>query len=178
MNYQDWEAAVPPTIRQDDIWQLDVYRLSLFVAALTWLDIDWLIDDPRAWGIVDQLQRAVGSISTHVAEGYSLGKTQNRIRYYEYALGSARAARDWYYQSQPLLGKTITDHRLTLLTQLIHRLLKLLPYRPQVKRQESAYVEKIHPLSQVPNALLQNIPLPGQGAVPPVEPIHSRKEIL
>jgi four helix bundle protein len=129
MNYQDWEASVPAEIQQDALWQLDVYRLGVFAAELAWLDITHLIDDPRAWGLVDPLHRAVGSISAYVAEGYSMGATQNRARYYEYALGSARESRDWYYQSRHLLGDRVAEHRLRFLALLIRRLLKLGPRR-------------------------------------------------
>ncbi len=41
----------------------------------------------------------VGSIRANIAEGYSRGTGKDRARFYEYALGSARESRDWYFIS-------------------------------------------------------------------------------
>jgi four helix bundle protein len=45
---------------------------------------------------LDQLTRALGSISANIAEGYSRGTALDRSRFYGYALGSAREAIAWY----------------------------------------------------------------------------------
>lgn len=42
-----------------------------------------------------QFVRAVSSVAANVAEGYSRGGTADRVRFYTYALGSAREALAW-----------------------------------------------------------------------------------
>jgi four helix bundle protein len=127
MNYKEWEQSVPIEITGDALWRMEVYRLALFVADLVWSDVTKLAQDRRTVGLSDQLYRAVGSISTNIAEGYSRGTGKDRARFYEYALGSAREGRDWYYKGRHILGETIVSHRLSLLTQVIRLLLTIIP---------------------------------------------------
>jgi four helix bundle protein len=81
--------------------------------------------DRRTIGLSDQLYRAVGSISANVAEGYSRGTGKDRARFYEYVLGSARESRDWYFKSRHIIGESVTEHRLQLLTEVIRLLLTM-----------------------------------------------------
>ncbi|MBI3801907.1 MAG: four helix bundle protein [Deltaproteobacteria bacterium] len=97
MNYNEWEKVVPETIKADSLWQMTAYRLALFLADLSWQDASKLVQDRRTIGLSDQLYRAVCSISANVAEGYSRGTGKDRAHFYEYALGSARESRDWYF---------------------------------------------------------------------------------
>src|SRR5690349_21830376 len=46
--------------------------------------------------VAGQLLRSLGSITANIAEGYGRGTGADRARFYEYALGSAREAREWY----------------------------------------------------------------------------------
>ena len=46
---------------------------------------------------------------------------------YEYALGSARESRGWYYQGRHVLSAEVTSHRLQLLTRIIRLLLTMVP---------------------------------------------------
>ena len=46
---------------------------------------------------------------------------------YEYALGSAREARVWYYQGRHCLTPEVLAHRLGLLTEIIRLLLSIVP---------------------------------------------------
>ena len=97
MNYRDWEAGVPESIRGDSLWKMKAYRLALFLGDVGWHDVPELIRDKRTVALSDQLYRAWGSISANLAEGYSRGTGKDRARFYEYSLGSARESRDWYY---------------------------------------------------------------------------------
>ncbi len=118
MKYQECEQNVPSEITNDMLWRMEIYRLALFTADLAWSDATKLAQDRRTRGLSDQLYRATGSISANVAEGYSRGTGRDRARFYEYALGSARESRDWYYKSRHMLGESVTSHRLDLLTQI------------------------------------------------------------
>ena len=77
----------------------------------------------------DQLNRALGSISANIAEGYSRSSVKDQARFYEYALGSARESRDWYYKARHVLGEAITGDRLELLTRVIRLLLVIIPHQ-------------------------------------------------
>ncbi len=68
----------------------------------------------------------LGSVSANIAEGYCRGSARDRCRSYEYALGSAREARDWYYKGRHVLGETTVEERIDLLTQVIRLLLTML----------------------------------------------------
>jgi four helix bundle protein len=127
MKYQEWLAQVPAEIRDDPLWKSEVYRLALFLGDLAWHDASKLTEKPFARSIADQLLRAAGSISANVCEGYSRASGKDQARFYEYALGSAREARDWYFKARHILGEEATQHRLTLLSQIIRQLLKMVP---------------------------------------------------
>ena len=99
MNYKEWEGTVPGEITGDPLWRVQAYRLALFAADIGWEDLSRLRKDRQARPLCDQLCRSLGSISANIAEGYSRGTGRDRARFYEYALGSARESRDWYYKS-------------------------------------------------------------------------------
>lgn len=126
-SYEEWLGCVPKEIADDALWRLDVYRLALFVGDISWRDVTRLMGDKRTLDLSDQLYRAAGSISANIAEGYSRGTGKDRARFYEYALGSARECRDWYFKSRFVLGAGVTDHRIHLLTRIIQLLLVMVP---------------------------------------------------
>jgi four helix bundle protein len=110
----------------------------------------------------DQLYRALGSISANLAEGYSHGTGKNRARYYEYALGSARESRDWYFKGRHILGEEVTQHRLSLLTQISRLLLTMIPQQRGQALRESGVTYEINPEvnRETLSSLLNSIPLP------------------
>lgn len=127
MNLKEWLAAAPKEIVNDALWHMEVYRLALFACDLAWQDVDRLVQDKRTISLADQLYRAIGSIGANVAEGYSRRSGRDQARFYEYALGSAREARGWYYQSRHVLGEDTAQNRIDLLTQIIRLLLTIIP---------------------------------------------------
>jgi len=70
MNYTTWLPTVFPEITNDPLWHMEVYRLSVFLGEVTWIDTEKLIKDPRMLKLSDQLYSAVGSVSANIAEGY------------------------------------------------------------------------------------------------------------
>ncbi len=126
MTFEEWQQTVALEIRDDSLWRMESYRLALFLSDLGWSDSGKLRGEPRARGIADQLYRAVGNISSNVAEGYSRPTGKDRARFYEYALGSAREARDWYYKSSKVLAEDVIQHRLLLTTQIIRLLIRMI----------------------------------------------------
>jgi four helix bundle protein len=139
VDYQEWEKTVPKEITGDSLWKAKAYRLALYAADLGWDDVTKLAQDKRTVSLSDQLCRALGSISANVAEGYSRGTGKDRARFCEYALGSTRESRDWYYKGRHVLEQPIVTHRLDLLTQIIRLLLTMVPdQRGSVLREEQA----------------------------------------
>jgi four helix bundle protein len=136
MNYGDWLNSVPEDIKKDSLWRMEVFRLSLFSVDLAWNDVTKLMRDKRTLAIADQLNRAIGSLSANIAEGYSRQSGKDQARFYEYALGSAREARNWYYQSRHILTEEVATHRVQLITQIIRLLLSIIPMERGYKLKE------------------------------------------
>jgi four helix bundle protein len=137
MNYEEWESAVPKEIKADTLWKVTTYRLALFLSDLAWQDVTKLMRDRRMFGLADQLYRAVGSVSANIAEGYSRGTGKDRARFYEYALGSIRESRDWYYKARHVLGEDAFTHRLQIVTRITQLLVTMVPQqRGQILREE------------------------------------------
>jgi len=127
MNYAEWEQTVPSAITSDSLWKATAYRLALFAADIGWEDVTKLMHDPRTRSLADQLYRSLGSVSANIAEGYSKGTGKDRARFYEYALGSARESRDWYFKARHVLGDEVVEHRIGQQTRIIQLLLKMIP---------------------------------------------------
>ena len=127
MRFEEWVASVPEELTKDPLWRMEVYRLAVFAADLAWSDVSELSRDRRTWGLADQLYRSVGSVGANVAEGYSHQSGKDQARFYEYALGSAREARGWYYQARHILLEKVVDHRMKLLTAIARSLLSIIP---------------------------------------------------
>ena len=125
MTLEQWLEGVPSEICGDALWKMEAYRLGLFLSDLAWIDATKLLKDSRTRGIADQLFRACGNISSNIAEGYSRGTGKDRSRFYEYALGSARETRDWYFKGRKVLSDKVVAHRLDVSTQLIKLLVKM-----------------------------------------------------
>jgi four helix bundle protein len=124
-SYHAWVQALPGTITADPLWSIEAYRLSLYLADLGWADVTKLSKDPRTQSLSDQLCRSLGSIGANIEEGYSRESPRDRARFYEYALGSAREARGWYYRGRHVLGQEVTGDRMNMLAQIIRLLLKM-----------------------------------------------------
>ena len=123
MTYEQWEIEVPAELKEDTLWKMESYRLALFLGDLSWYDAAKLAKRRLTQAIADQLYRATSNISPNIAEGYSRGTGKDRARFYEYALGSARESRDWYYKGRHVLDREVINHRISLCTQLVRMLL-------------------------------------------------------
>jgi four helix bundle protein len=117
-DYERWQARPPDDLFGDPIWRLPAYRLSRFLALVVRKDIKRLRLAHRRSYVPEQLKRAVDSVSTNITEGYSRLSGRERARFYEYALGSAREARDWYARL-PSVGAEVALGRARLLTRII-----------------------------------------------------------
>ena len=171
MNFEEWLKSVLVEITGDTLWKIEVYRWALFPADLGWHDVTKLAGDKRTLDLAGQLYRALGSIEANISESYSRGSGRDRARFYEYALGSARESRGWYYKGRYVLGDSVAEHRLKLLTQMVRLLFAMVPdqraYVSFLEEDAPAYsAEQNEPTladSLQPEAflrLLQDIPIP------------------
>ena len=135
---------------------------SVYSADIGWFDVTKLAKDTRTQKLLDQLYRALGSISANIAEGYSRNSSKDQARFYEYALGSARESRDWYFKSRHILGNNVIEHRIQLLTEIIRLLLTIIQNTRKNYLKESQSSYKVSPQPNTAqndlNLLLQNIP--------------------
>jgi four helix bundle protein len=155
MTYNEWLASVPPELTNDPLWRMEVYRLAVFASDLAWHDVSKLVEDKRTVSLSDQLYRAIGSVSANIAEGYSRQSGKDQARFYEYALGSAREARGWYYQGRHILSEAVAMHRIKLLSRIIRLLLTIIPAERGYKLKEEQTSYDMGPID-----LLDNIPMP------------------
>jgi four helix bundle protein len=135
VTYDEWLSDLPRAITGDALWKVEAYRLSLFLGDLAWPDATKLNGDRRTQDLAGQLYRAVGSIGANLSEGYSRGTGKDRVRFYEYSLGSSRESRDWYYKGRHILGSDVSCHRIELCTQITRLLLTMIPPEGQKGRE-------------------------------------------
>lgn len=154
MTFDEWAAGLPEEIKGDSLWKMEAYRLALFTTEIGWHDVTELMKDRRTQGLADQLYRSLGSVSANLAEGYSHHTGKSRAQFYQYALGSARESRDWYYKAHHILKDNVIQHRLVLLTQIIKLLLTMVPQQRSTAIREETTPYLISPLH------LEQIPLP------------------
>jgi four helix bundle protein len=125
--FAEWEATVPESFKRDPIWRTPAYRFAVWLSDLAKQDAKILRSDPDTRSDVDQLLRAVGSISANLAEGYSRRTGAERARYYDYARATAREAKDWYFKGRKALGEEVVEQRHVLLERIIRILTAVIP---------------------------------------------------
>ena len=97
MKYVEWQASVPDEIKGDSLWRLEVYRLALFSADISWQDALALNKTPLTRDLADQLYRAVCSISANIAEGYSRSTGKDRLGFWRHRVAILRKILDLGY---------------------------------------------------------------------------------
>lgn len=126
MDLEEWVETAPAVLRESPLWKVRVYQIGTCIARLAAQDAAALETHPRFADTVAQLVKSAGSVPATVAEGYSRQSRRERIKYYEYALGSAREATTWYSNAGDSLPADVVDHRLTLLARACQLLLKMI----------------------------------------------------
>jgi four helix bundle protein len=126
MDYEDWQRGVSGHIRNDPLWSLRVYRMALFAGERGRIDAESLEARGSYRTLAEQLRRATESISANITEGFSRLRPRERAHFFEYALGSAREARDWYFKARGGLGEVETESRLDQLGHIIRILTALI----------------------------------------------------
>jgi four helix bundle protein len=126
MDFDAWVEAAPAAIKNDAIWRVQAFRIGAFLSQCAADDAKLLKQKKEFNENISQLVRAAGSIAANVAEGYSRRSRPERLRYYEYALGSANESKAWYLSLRAALGDEITDCRFSLLARVSQLLLVMI----------------------------------------------------
>jgi four helix bundle protein len=125
--FESWETEPQNAVTGDPVWRLPAYRLAAYAVEIAWPDIDRLVRTPASAPIGSQLYRALGSVAANIAEGYSRSSGRDRVRLYEYALGSARESAVWYRAARPVLGAELVVRRQGTLQRIVRLLLIVIP---------------------------------------------------
>jgi four helix bundle protein len=126
MTYDEWESTIPAAVRQDVIWRVQAYRLALYLSSCAEQDGGPMTHDGRFAQSACQLLRAAGSVAANIAEGYPRQSGRDRIRYYEYALGSAAEVKVWYLNTRTALPPGVVEDRFALLRSITRLLLTMI----------------------------------------------------
>ena len=117
-----WEQQAPEEFRTDALWKTATYRIATYLDEFSWEDVTNLAGDRRTARKAEQLSECAPSIGATFAEGYSRSSVKDRIRFFEYSLGSARETRHWYWSGRHVIGQeraAIGVHLSTRLIQLL-----------------------------------------------------------
>jgi four helix bundle protein len=125
VDQEEWERGVPGAVSRDLLWKLHVYRAALFLLHCATRDARELRKRRRE-AIADQLVRAAGSVSANIAEGYSRSGPADRVRFFDYALGSARECITWYQAAADVFPLPLTEARQDLLGRIRGMTLRLI----------------------------------------------------
>lgn len=111
----------------DPLLRVSAYRLSLDLLEAAKRDASAMLKHPLSKKQADQLYRAVASIGANLAEGYSRSSGRDRVRFLEYALGSARECRHWYRAALVALPRDQVAPQQRLLNRICKLIMTTIP---------------------------------------------------
>ena len=114
-------------LSRDPLLRMRAYQLARELVVDSWADAEKLSRHQVTEKISGQLYAAVGSIAANMGEGYSRSSGRDRVRLFEYALGSARESMAWYETAAPVLGAEVARARFDKLEQIRRLLLAAIP---------------------------------------------------
>lgn len=123
----------------DPLWRVSAYRLALEAADQAWHDSELLALRSNTKSLADQLYRAIGSIAANIAEGYSRSSGKDRVRFLEYALGSARESKSWYHLGRHVLNADVARKQQDQLDRICQLLTATIPRERsrQIRREKT-----------------------------------------
>ena len=127
MDFDTWDHIATSPFGADPVWRMTAVRIAVYLLDRTWDDAQQLRRHRLSESTSYQLYRAVGSIAANLMEGYSRSSGMDRVRFFEYALGSTRESQLWYYSSRQVLAATTLQARMDLLNRVKQLLLVAIP---------------------------------------------------
>ena len=136
MNYTEWLASCPDSLKKDPLWKFTAYPKSLWLFDITWQDCERLKQSIQGKALLNQLIRSVDSISANIDEGFGRGvERQEYVYYLRIALGSTRETRSRYFKLRHSLPKDVVEHRMELCNEIIALLITAInKHRPKNKK--------------------------------------------
>jgi four helix bundle protein len=123
---------------RDPLQRSTAYQVCIALMPDCFKDCEQLVENPITVKLAAQLYAGAGSIKVNIAEGYSRSSGADRVRFYEYSLGSVRESMEWYRDSEPVLGIECVTDRLDRLEEIRRLLLATIPReRGKVIRKKS-----------------------------------------
>ena len=126
MTYDEWEVTVPALLKSDALWKVQAFRLASYLGVVAGYDADRIAEARWLVKSAGQLSSATESIPANIAEGYARLSPKDRIRYYEYALGSADEAKSRYLTLSRRLDPSLVDARFAVLSSVTRLVLKMI----------------------------------------------------
>ena len=126
VEFEQWLEQAPAALKSELVWRVQAFRIGSFVGHCALGDAKVLKAHVELVEVAVQIVRASGSIAANVAEGYSRRSRPERLRYYEYALGSANECKGWYLLSREVLGNDSVNARLAYLARVSQLLLVMI----------------------------------------------------
>ncbi len=103
----------------DNLENFAIYKMSLQLWEVFWIDSESMINDIRGREMVKQMTRSVYSISANIEEGYGRGFGKEYPQFLRYARGSARETKGGYTKAKYLLGEETIKQRIELIDKII-----------------------------------------------------------
>jgi four helix bundle protein len=120
-------ARITAASGEDPLRRMRVFELSEDISPDSWTDAEKLVENTITEKVASQLYAAIGSIGANLAEGYSRSSGKDRVRFFEYSLGSVRECMKWYRHSRPVLDEATVTDRLDRLEEMRRLLLAIIP---------------------------------------------------
>jgi len=124
LSYEEWLLTVDKMVTRWSMWRLEVYRLSMYLGELAFLDLDRILAQQPAFEGGDFILQA-SKIGAKIAFGHGPGFRTIQLEGFNEALESAWAARQWYEVVSDWLGVERTRHRLQIIDIVTNNLLLL-----------------------------------------------------
>jgi hypothetical protein len=129
LSYEEWLLTVDKMVTRWSMWRSEVYRLSMYLGELAFLDLDRILAQQPAFEGDDFLLQA-SKIGAKIAFGHGPGFRTIQLEGFGEALESARAARLWYEHCWEWMGLERTRQRLKVLDIITNNLLLLTQIPP------------------------------------------------
>ena len=156
MTYEEWEAGVPAVLKADAIWRVQAFRLGSYLSAVAGSDADLIAEEPWLVKSAGQLASASESIPANIAEGYGRLSPKDRIRYYEYGLGSVDETKSRYVSLSRRFAPSLIDSRLKVLASITRLMLKMIQSGRLLASAEEPPLEEPPPQNPPPEKDLSN----------------------
>lgn len=117
--FEEWQKAVPETIRAEKFWSLIAYQKALYLYSLLWEDTEKWRKDERGQALSKQIIGSSDSICSNIEEGFGRGLGKQLVQFYVYSLGSARETKGRIYRAKAFYTLETLNKRLNLASEVV-----------------------------------------------------------